>query len=215
MNIYENYLIHNLQLSLILEKDYLNFEQTLTKKIAQGDHLAFRELFDRYKDVLFGYSYKLTKSQALAEEAVQEIFMKVWQNRKELNSHLSIKAYLFKIAQNHNYNILRKATYSDQLKKQIFYRCQNEYFSTEDQVIYLDLENFKNQAIATLPPKRKQIFQMSRVQGLSHAEIALQLGISQNTVKDQIGKAMKTIKKQLQIHADVALATLLASCFFL
>lgn len=189
-------------------------EATVIKKVSEGNHLAFRQIFDQYRDRLFGYSYRFTKSQMLAEEVVQEVFLKLWQNRETLDAQLPIKPYLYKITQNLVYNTLRKAAYDNQLKEQVFYRYHNTYYSTEDQVIYRDLETFKDRAIERLPAKRQRIFRMSRTQGLSHKEIAEQLGISQHTVKDQIVKALKSIKKQLQIHTDIAVSVMLGLLLF-
>lgn len=197
-----------------MEKHYKYDEQEIILKVAKGDHNAFRQVFDRYRDVLYGYSFKLTKSEVLAEEAVQETFMKVWKNRANLNAELSIKAYLYKITQNHVYNGLRNAAYDDKLKAEVFYSRIDSYYSTEDQVIYQDLEAFKETAIANLPARRQLIFQMSRVQHFSHEEIATQLGISQHTVKDQIVKALKSIKKYLQTHADIVFSLTLLSEYF-
>ena len=191
-----------------------NTERKIIKRLSEGDHTAFRHVFDQYKDVLYGYSYKLTKSQILAEETVQEVFLKVWQKRQTLDADRPIKAYLYKIAQNHVYTTLRNAAYNEKLKQQIFYRHPHTHNSTEDQVIYRDLEQFKDSAIACLPAKRQLIFRMSRVQGLSHEEIANQLGISQHTVKDQIVKALKAIKKQLLVHTDIAVSIMLSWLIF-
>ena len=195
-------------------KNSKNIEKELAKKVANGDHQAFGIIFDQYKDVLYGYSYKLTKSRVLAEEAIQEVFLKFWQNRTNLNPDLSVKAYLYTITRNHLFNTLRNAAYDHTLKQQLFYHRQDSHCSTEDQLIYRDLETFKNQAVASLPPKRQQIFQMSRTQGLSHEEIARQLGISQHTVKDQIVKALKSIKKYLRRHADIAVNIILCMQIF-
>ena len=189
-------------------------EATVIKKTSEGDHLAFRQIFDWYRDRLFGYSYRFTKSQTLAEEIVQEVFLKVWQNRETLDAGLPIKPYLYKITQNLVYNTLRKAAYDNRLKEQVFYRCHHTHYSTEDQVIYRDLETFKDRVIERLPAKRQIIFRMSRSQGLSHEEIAEQLGISQHTVKDQIVKALKSIKKQLQLHTDIAVSVMLGALLF-
>lgn len=190
-------------------KNSKNIEREIVEKVAKGDHQAFRIIFDEYKDVLYGYSYKLTKSNELAEEAVQEVFLKFWQNRRDLNADLSVKAYLYKITRNHLFNLLRNAAYDHKLKQQLFYNYQGAHYSTEDQLVYRDLETFKDKAIANLPPKMQLIFQMSRIQGLSHKEIAHQLGISQHTVKDQIVKALKSIKEYLRIHTDIAVNIIL------
>ena len=190
-------------------KNSKNIEREIVEKVAKGDHQAFRIIFDQYKDDLYGYSYKLTKSNVLAEEAVQEVFLKFWQNRRDLNADLSVKAYLYKITKNYLFNMLRNAVYDHQLKQQLFYNRQNTHYSTEDQLVYHDLETIKNKAIANLPPKMQQIFQMSRIQGLSHQEIAHQLGISQHTVKDQIVKALKSIKEYLRMHTDIVVNIIL------
>ncbi|WKN44127.1 RNA polymerase sigma factor [Tunicatimonas pelagia] len=188
-------------------------ETTLIKRVSQGDHLAFKQIFNQHKDAIFGYSYKFIKSSTLAEETVQEVFLKIWQNRAKLDPAYPIKPYLYKVARNHVYNTLRNAAYSDQLKEQVFYRqtaCRNV---TEDQVVYRDLEAFQEQAIQGLPTRRQLIFRMSRTEGLSHEEIAQRLNISPNTVKDQITKALRTIKEQLHIHTDIAVS--IAILFFL
>ena len=192
-----------------MKKNSKNIEREIVEKVAKGDHQAFRIVFDQYKDVLYGYSYKLTKSTVLAEEAVQEVFLKFWQNRRDLNPDLSVKAYLYKITKNHLFNMLRNAVYDHKLKQQLFYNRQNTHYSIEDQLVYHDLETIKNKAIANLPPKMQQIFQMSRIQGLSHQEIAHQLGISQHTVKDQIVKALKSIKAYLRMHTDIVVNIIL------
>lgn len=192
-----------------MTKDSRNSEREIIERVAQGDHRAFRVIFDQYKDALYGYSYKLTRSPALAEEAVQEVFLRFWQNREKLNADLSVKAYLYKITKNHLLNLLRDAAYDQRLKEQLFYSRQHTYYSTEDQLVYRDLETFKDQAIANLPPRMQLIFRMSRTQGLSHQEIAQQLGISQNTVKDQIVKALKAIKEYLRVHTGIAVNVIL------
>ncbi|WKN31499.1 RNA polymerase sigma-70 factor [Porifericola rhodea] len=192
-----------------------NTDAQLILSISLGDHHAFRVLFDKYRDVLFGYSFKFTKSKELSEEALQEVFMKVWQNRESLNPNLSIKSYLFTSIKNYTYNTLRNAAYDHKLKEQIFYRYMHAYNNTEDLLEYQELQAFKDKAVESLPPRRKLIFQMSRVEGLSHEEIAVKLGISPHTVKDQMVKALKSIKKYLQVHTDIAVGLILFIHLFL
>lgn len=167
-------------------------------KIKEGDATAFQELFYAYKDALFGYACKLCRSPEMAEEAVQEVFMKVWINRQQLDPSLSIKAYLHTAVRHCVFNILKKAALDEALRQSIFHHQPVAVNTTEDAVHAADLQRAKSRVLDMLPPQRKLIFCLSRMEGLSHEEIALRLGISKNTVKDQIVKASRFLRQQIE-----------------
>ncbi|HVI46877.1 MAG TPA: RNA polymerase sigma-70 factor [Chitinophaga sp.] len=166
-------------------------------KIKAGDTAAFRELFYAYKDALFGYACKLCRSPEMAEEAVQEVFMKVWINRQQLDPSLSIRAYLYTAIRHCIFNILKKAALDENLRQAVFYHQPVAANTTEDDVNAAELQRMKSRMLDMLPPQRKLIFCLSRIEGLSHEEIAIRLGISKNTVKDQIVKARRFLRQQL------------------
>lgn len=178
-------------------------EQLLVSELKNHNENAFRKLFDLYYQDIYGYSISLLKSKDLAEENVQEVFLKVWLHRENLNIEQSFKSYLFTIARNQAFNSLNKASNDEILKEEIFYSSQKSYDQGDYSVRESDCKKLKKEAIKQLPPKRKQIFKMSRKQGKTYEEISQELGISVNTVKSQMSKALESLRLFFQLHDRV------------
>ncbi|MDO5979000.1 RNA polymerase sigma factor [Flavivirga spongiicola] len=187
-------------------------EKFLIKELIGGNNKAFRKLFDTYRNDVYAYSISMLKTKVLAEEIVQDVFLKIWQHRDRLNPDLSFKSYVFTITRNLTFNLISKVANNRKLKEEVFYESQEFYNPIEDKIAEHDYEIIKNNAIEQLPPKRKIIFKMSRNEGKSYEEISKELNISVSTVKGQMSKALATIKDFLQTHGDVTLLiTLLSS----
>lgn len=178
------------------------------RRTKDGDHAAFRALYSKYCRLVFSYSLFIVKSRHLAEEAVQEVFSRVWEKRENLRDDSSFKAYVCTIAKNYLLNQLRKASYDAGMREQVFYSRAKADISGENSLLENELEGFRERAFKSLPAERKKIFLLSYEQGLKHKEIARALGISQNTVKDQIVKAHKDIKTFLMKHAGIAFTSI-------
>ena len=180
-------------------------DRILVEGLIADSEQDFNRIYDKYKNVIYGYSFKFLHSSVYAQEIVQEVFLKIWKHRHTLDPKLSFKSYIFKIARNQVLNFLRKATYEKNLAEEIFYQSQQVHNQTENEIISKDYNRILDLAIQSLPARRKLIYQMCRHNGLSHEEIATQLGLSKNTVKDQIVKALKSIRHYLKTHADISL----------
>lgn len=183
--------------------------QPYVSKIREGDATAFRDLFNAYKDPLYGYARKLCRSDILAEEIVQEVFMKVWINRAQLDPAQSIKAYLYTATKHCVFNWMKKSARDERLKQVVFYHQPVSSNITEEHISLGELQRLKSAIMEQLPPQRRLIFYMSRIEGLSHDEIAARLQLSRNTVKDQIVKANSFLRQRLQGHHDLLIPLLI------
>lgn len=165
--------------------------------IKQNNSKALDELFCRYYRGLCHFSFQVLKNSSLSEEAVSDVFLNIWLKRGEIEIKTSLKAYLFMAVRNQSINYLKKnnqAFFEDLelLDKENF----PSDFPADDKVIYDNTVDQIESIIKELPEKRQLIFRMSRFDGLSYIEIAEILGISVNTIQNQMVKAIKFISSQ-------------------
>ncbi|MNY28271.1 ECF RNA polymerase sigma factor RpoE [compost metagenome] len=175
----------------------------MLSELKEGNEKAFRQLFDLYYQDIYGYSISLLKSKEAAEENVQDVFMKVWMHRENLNLEQSFKSYIFTIARNQAFNTLNKAANDIALKEAIFYESQKSHEYGDYSIREADCKKLRKQAMNQLPPKRKQIFKMSRKKGMSYEEISQELGISINTVRNQMSKALESMRVFFHVHDEI------------
>jgi len=167
----------------------------LIKKLNKGNIEAFDELFRIYSGKVFNFAHFLLHSVEEAEEITQEVFIVVWENRKKINPKFSFSSYIFGIAKHKILNVIRKKVYYYQYfeKKKI-----EQDTNCEDDFLNKELKELINECIEKLPPKRKEIFKLSREEGLTYKEIAKKLNISENTVDVQIRKSLKQLQDALK-----------------
>lgn len=188
--------------------DSFTTEKELLERMQGGDQAAFKEIFYRYKDKLLSYCFRFTKSEAIAEEIVDDVLVKIWTGREHIDPTLSFNSYLYTITRNYSLNFLKKAATNTILKEKLFQYFEKSHCQPEEEVMYHDIKNIAERAIASLPPQRQRIYQMSREQAMSYEEIANRLGISKFTVKNQLAKALKTIRNYLHTHAEMNICIL-------
>jgi len=170
------------------------------KGLIRGDRECFSTIYDLFKNKIYFYALRITKSEHFAEEIVQEVFIKVWIHRDRINPELSFSSFVFKIAHNHSINVLKKHAYEIKASRSIEFKNSTPPTETEDQFVYQEYMTIVAEAVNSLPPRRKSIFNLSRNVGLGHDQIAEELGISKNTVKSQMVKASKFVKEYLAVR---------------
>ena len=178
-------------------------EQKLLKGLRKGDKGAFEQLFQVYKARLYAFSIKLVKSEDLAADVVHDIFVKLWNNRRQIDPSGNFNSYLHTICKNHIFNLLKSASRREKLKLEIIHAISQKHYSMEEELYYREYEKIANEAVNQLPPRRKEVFRMCKMDGKSYSEVADNFGISKNTVKDHIVKASSFIKNYCNKHGDL------------
>lgn len=175
-------------------------DRELITKLKAGSEEAFNLLFYKYERKLYAFSLSILPSREDAEEVVQEVFYRIWKKRELLDEQLSFKAFIFTIAKNYIYNLLSKRVSETAYKHYYLDKTSNQVNSAEETWHFHDLKNTIEQMVSKMPDKRKQVFTMSRFQGLTNREIAEQLNLSLSTVENHINKCLKALKQQLHLH---------------
>ncbi|WP_348620055.1 RNA polymerase sigma factor [Pedobacter lusitanus] len=183
-------------------------------KFREGDEPAFIQIYNQYRGKVYSYAYQLCKSADTAEEIVQEVFIKIWQKREQINVALSFNAYLKKITLNHVLNYLKKVAREKALQEQIYHTIEQSSNRTEDHVLEKELRKIYDEAISRLPQQKKLIYHLSRVEELSHDEIALKLNISKNTVKNHMVEASRFIREYVSKNGSIICFIIASSNYF-
>ncbi|MCL3780331.1 RNA polymerase sigma-70 factor [Prolixibacteraceae bacterium JC049] len=169
------------------------------------DKPAFELLFKQHYSNMCAYAFNFVKDQEVAEELVQNIFFKLWVNRKSIEIESSVESYLFRSIRNAALNLIKHINIREEYKKhkqsEDQWQEQNDAdFSTET-----ELQKLIRQAINKLPEQRRKIFIQSRYDGLKYREIADKMGISIKTVENQMGKALGFLRTELKDYLPVIL----------
>jgi len=186
------------------EKEELELLKNVSKQ-------SFEALYQRYSGKLYNFVMKLSKgNNYMAEELVQRTFIKVWDNRASVNPEKSFISYLCTIAKNMLLNEYEHQTIQFIYEEYInnIETTENDN-STEKEVDKNLLEEYIDKLADKLPPKRKEIFILSRKEGFSNKEIAKRLNISESTIETQLSKALFFMKGQLKQHFDHILILLI------
>ena len=161
-----------------------------------GDPKAFRKVYDAYRDQLFAYCLKFTKSAPDAEEVVQQAFIRLWEFRCNIDPNRPLDPYVYRIARNCAFDCLKEAARTARLKEELQSVLSTSSYQQDgpsaDECIEL-----AQQAIERLPEKRQIIFRMSYDEDMTHEQIAETLQLSVHTVKSQLVKATKTLRLYL------------------
>ncbi|MGQ7870110.1 RNA polymerase sigma-70 factor [Sunxiuqinia sp. sy24] len=176
-------------------------EKDLFKQLRQGDEKAFQTIFKTYYAPLCLYASHVLSNDEKAEEIVQELFVHLWSQRKSLKINSSLKSYLFRSVKNHCLNWIQHLKIREKHAERVKEIAGLE-LNESDYFLEVGLAEKIEESIASLPEKRRQIFKLSREQGLKYQEIADQLGLSVKTVETHMGLALKQLREKLSDYKD-------------
>lgn len=185
-------------------------EKQILCQVSEGNEIAFAQLYEKYKDHVYYISFKFFKSQSIAEDVLQEVFLKLWMHKEKLSEIDNFSAYLTVILRNHIYNRFRKLANEELFIRKAAATPVEHHNYTLDNVLLNESRNLLTKAIEKLPPQQKKAFELSRIEGKKHEEIARLMNISKETVKKHVMEASRTLKRIFYFRN-----TTLLSWFFL
>ena len=184
-----------------MNSETIHTEKELLLLAAQGSEPAFTLLFNRYKHKLYSYLLSLTTSPQIAEDIIQDTFLKLWKDRASLKAIDYFNAYLFTMTRNLAINSFKRMARETAILAALQPQQNNPAATVADNLSLKEVEQLLHQTIQSLPPQQKLIYTLSREQGLKHEDIAHQLHLSSSTVRNHIVQALRTIRKKIELHS--------------
>ncbi|TKG92934.1 RNA polymerase sigma-70 factor [Puteibacter caeruleilacunae] len=174
-------------------------DATLINGIRLGEYSLFNELFMRYYSRLCAFVYDITNDKSSAEDIVQELFIRIWERRSNIDIQESVSGFLFRAARNAALNHIR----GEKSRRLVQLDIPQEEVSIEpDRIEKEEFRVMLEQCMNALPERCQLVFKMHRIEGLKQKEISEKLNISIKTIKNQIWKAMKYLRSCLEVQED-------------
>lgn len=176
-------------------------EETLIDQVRQGDEHAYSKLFEKYQPMLYRAMYYRAGNDRLAQDLVQETFLKVWVNRERLKPHLAFYAYILKLSKNLLLDHYKREEVRTRHAGHVrFLEEKPSRTPEQDHQKHLLEERIQQAVYESLPEKCRAVFILSRVEGMSNQDIADTLKVSKKTVENQLYRALKILRKQCKDH---------------
>ena len=176
--------------------------ENIIADIKRGNKQAFKKLFDDYYPILCVFSNHYIEDKEVCKDIAQDVLLAYWERKEDFNDILKVKSFLYTVTRNEIFNLFKhqkvEQEYEDKIMKaQLIGDLCDEDTSLLENLYYKEVLLLVKMALDQLPPKRRQIFEMSRFEGLSHKEIAEKLQIPLRTVEDHIYKTLTELRKVL------------------
>lgn len=182
-------------------------DQELMALLRQGDEAAFTAIFHRYYGLLFIHAYKKLRDAEQAKDVVQDLFTALWVRRDNLSlANNNLAVYLYTAIRNRILDVIAHQQVRDKYIHSLQGFMDREQTGTDYRVRSIDLATLIKEEIAALPPKMKEVFEMSRYENLSHKEIAEKLELSELTVRTHVKKALRILRVRLNIGVYLLVA---------
>jgi RNA polymerase sigma-70 factor (ECF subfamily) len=173
-------------------------ERELLQRVAEGDSASFRTLFNQYARHIYGLALRFTKSPQQAEDLTQEIFARIWLNRSSLKEVLHFRPFLNTVARNLIRDFLRKKTIATDNEPALLNTISDQSPGPQEKMDAKELQGVLDEAIGQLSPQLRTAFTLSRVEGLTHQQIAARMNISVLTSKNHLVRALASIRNYLR-----------------
>ncbi len=170
-------------------------DEILLSKIKNDNGLAFNTLFTRYYKKLCYYAERITGNSELAEEVVQELFIRIWESRQTLEVEKSFKAYLYRSTYNRSVNALRTIKKTEMADAESIYI--ESYHYADNDILYFELETRLFEIIDAFPEKQRNVFILKRFDNKSYKEIAAELSMTERMVEKYLSKSLSALRKEL------------------
>lgn len=190
--------------------NYSNYsDPDLVLLLKEGDRNAFAEIYHRYKLVLHHHAWNKTRNDIDAQDVIQEIFSNLWVKREAIQIESNLSGYLYSSVRNHILNLFAKKQLQQKYIDSIQHYSQHGTAVTDHKVRESMLAAAIEKEIADLPPRMREVFELSRKQHLSHKQIAEIMGTTEQTVKKQMSNALKHLRKKIGFFAYLYLLWML------
>jgi RNA polymerase sigma-70 factor (ECF subfamily) len=183
--------------------------QYLLARLHNNDERAFNKLYSTCFRPIYRRIFSLVKDEAIADELVQDLFLKLWQKREDIDPQQSFEAYLFTIAQHLVYDHFRRIAKNKRLVARLLLNATDYYLHSDILLETKESRELLQKAIDQLSPQRREVFTRCKIEGKTYEETSLELGISVPTVNSHMTQSMKLVREYLLKNQDIVLIFLL------
>jgi RNA polymerase sigma-70 factor (ECF subfamily) len=178
-------------------------DSRLAALLKDGDALAYTEIFERYKTLLYKHAFRMLEDEEDANDVIQDVYLALWQKRETLTIKISLAAYLYQSVRNRIFDHLTHQKVIARYLHSIRDFIEAGQYITEEQIRAKELAAIIETEIAALPQKMREVFELSRNEELSHKDIARKLNISDKTVKQQVYNAVKILRLKVNLLRSI------------
>jgi RNA polymerase sigma-70 factor (ECF subfamily) len=169
----------------------------LAALLKDGDHAAFTEIYHRYKGLLYIHALKLLKDEDEAQDVIHELYTALWNKASDFNLDIPLRAYLYRSIKNRIFDIFAHQKIRSSYIEKFGEIIERGEWITDEKIREKELIAAIEEGLNLLPPKMREVFELSRFSGLSHKEIGIELSISDKTVKTQIHNALHLLRLKI------------------
>ncbi len=196
-----------------MDKTSIHTDHDLTELIRKGSHSAFQEVYSRYWPVLYIHAYKMLRDEESAMDIIQDVFTDLWFKGERLHIQQSLKAYLYTSVRYRTLDALRKSSQHDKFLSAMVDFAKEGHNTTEEEVSLQEFIKRMEAEVAQLPPRMREIFELSRFEGKSNKSIADELQITDHTVKKTLNRVIACIALKADLDLLTSLKTFLTQAY--